>query len=86
MEASVESCTNVPVAGFISEIRIYDKEIINWRNKFKRADTSINLDFETILIKKINAKRLAQRFDIVEMSLSSERINYKPHISTKIVE
>ena len=45
----------------------------------------INLDFETILIKQINAKRLAQRFDIVEMSLSSERINYKPHISTKIV-
>ena len=37
-----------------------------------------------ILIKRINTKRLAQRFDIVEMSLSSERINYKPHISTKI--
>ena len=39
-----------------------------------------------MLIKKINAKRLAQRFDIVEMSLSNEKINYKPHISTKIVE
>ena len=44
------------------------------------------IDFETILIKKINAKRLVQRFDIVEMSLSRERINYKPHICTKIVE
>ena len=46
----------------------------------------INLNFETIFIKKINAKRLARRFDIVEMSLSSERINYKSHISKKIVE